>query len=345
MRQPKHCPSTDQHGFALASVLWLMAGLSIVVALVADAALSSKQRVAQLRERTDFIQQSLNTRAAILYRLSASRPSNSGLTDGVVTINTDSTPYQGQGRTWFQLQDVGGLISLNLVSRPLLASYLVQCGVQQDQTPALLDSLEDYIDSDNLRRINGAERETYTQSGQKEPRNSLLLSVQELWSVWGWAAHRAAIEKNTCTDHFTNYAISSGLGGTRVNPATAPGPVLKAMGYSSSIVDEILNRRATKDEAAIDNAQNASAASNLFDGAIYSLKTLHVRHRHQSLAWEMRYTLSLDSANPDRPWVVNQLQTGSQTSGPTLTDKIKLKPWPQQPPAVTTSDAARLLNL
>ena len=41
-------PRYRSQGFALAAVLWLMAGLSIVVVLVADAAKTSAERVAQL---------------------------------------------------------------------------------------------------------------------------------------------------------------------------------------------------------------------------------------------------------------------------------------------------------
>jgi hypothetical protein len=56
----------------------------------------------------------------------------------------------------------------------------------------------------------------------------------------------------------------------------------------------------------------------------------------------MQYTLSLDSANPDRPWTIVQLTTGVPNSTPF---KLNPLPWPQEPPAVTTSDAAKLLNL
>ena len=56
----------------------------------------------------------------------------------------------------------------------------------------------------------------------------------------------------------------------------------------------------------------------------------------------MEYTLTLDTANPDRPWTITQLTMGAP-QGTAI--KLNPLPWPQEPPAVTTSDAAKLLNL
>ena len=75
-------PRYRSQGFALAAVLWLMAGLSIVVVLVADAAKTSAERVAQLRERTEFIQSALSGRAQAEYWLSGARPRTADFFDG-----------------------------------------------------------------------------------------------------------------------------------------------------------------------------------------------------------------------------------------------------------------------
>lgn len=144
-------------GFALAAVLWLLAGLSIVVALVADSARTSAERVAQLRERTDFVRDSLSARSQVQYWLSASRPRAADYFDGTSVVLADGTPYLIGKSNIVQIQDHGGLINLNKVNRELMSRFLVECGVPADRTSYLMDALEDYTDSDDLRRINGAE--------------------------------------------------------------------------------------------------------------------------------------------------------------------------------------------
>ena len=336
--------STKEHGFALAAVLWLMAGLSIVVALVGDAAFTAKHRVAKLREPTDFLQSVISTRAQLQYRLSASRPTSAGLTDGVTVIWTDNTTYQAYPNSMVQIQDQGGLISLNVISRPLMTAYLEKCGVPTDKIAPLLDSLDDYTDSDNLTRINGAERETYSQNGKKGPRNSPLLSVAELWSVWGWSAWRQTLEKSGCAEYFTTHGQAS-MAGVRINAATAPAPVLRAMGLNEDAVQDIVTARGDAEAVAVRAAQMASNAGNIFGATAFSLKALRIRHSHPTGPWVMTYSLNLDAGNPDAPWTLGQLAIGAAPVTAAAVGKLTPRPWPQEPPAVTTSDAAKLLNL
>ena len=98
MTKSLHKKNTS-HGFALAAVLWLMAGLSIVVALIADTTQASAERVAQLRERTDFVQSALSARANAQYWLSASRLRSSDFFDGAYSVRADNTPYKIDTKT------------------------------------------------------------------------------------------------------------------------------------------------------------------------------------------------------------------------------------------------------
>lgn len=337
-------PNPAQQGFALAAVLWLIAGLTIVVALVGDAALTAKQRMAQLRERTDFTQSAISTRAELQYRLSASRPSSAGLTDGITLIWTNDTPYQARPHSVVHMQDHGGLIKLNGLNRELLSNYLQNCGVPTDKTESLIDALEDYTDNDHLTRINGAERETYALQGKKPPRNSPLLAVPEIWSVFGWDAYRQTLTDNQCANHFTTYHLAS-LMGSQINLATAPGAVLKARGLTEEAVQDIENAKGDPQALAERAAQVNANTGSLFGAGVYSLKHLRIRHTHPTGPWVMEYTLSLDIANPDRPWTITQLTMGTSGASPRKLGKLAPLTWPQEVPAQTTSDAAKLLNL
>lgn len=301
--------AAQQQGYALAAVLWLLAGLSMVVALVNDSAVTAKERVAMLRDRINFMQTSINARAQIQYRLSASMATPGGLHDGSTIISTDRTLYQIGDNHWVTLQDSGGLLNLNHFDPDLLSRHLQNCGVPPEQSPALLDALQDYTDSDNLSRINGAESDVYTWNKQPPPRNSALLSSAEVWNIWGWSKFRALIEKPTCFDSFTTWG-QSGFSGPRLNLATATPALLKASGLNDQVIQDIESARSNPDQLATRAAQNSQ--SGIFGGSIFSTKTLHVQHKHPFAPWTLSYILAIQSDNPDRPWTVTQIRFSSQ---------------------------------
>lgn len=330
-------------GFALAAVLWLMAGLSIVVVLVADAAKTSAERVAQLRERTEFIRSALSGRAQAEYWLSGARPRTADFFDGAAVVMADDTPYQTDANSTISLQDHGGLIDLNTVNSELLTNFLVGCGVPVDKTPFLIDALADYTDSDNLQRLNGAERDTYTTEGKPPPRNSPLLSEAEVWDVYGWNPYRTTFEHNGCEKSFTIHGETNMLGSS-LNLATAPAPVLKAAGLNGELIQDVVAARGDPVKVAERIAQNNAllGTGGMFGGAggKQVQKVLRVTHRHPTGPWRMTYTLTLDPENDDRPWSISQPSINAE---PASTGKLPPLPWPNQPPASTPSDVSRFM--
>ncbi|ART50783.1 hypothetical protein CBP34_02610 [Acidovorax carolinensis] len=336
-------PSRSQ-GFALAAVLWLMAGLSIVVVLVADAAKTSAERVALLRERTEFIQSALSGRAQAEYWLSGARPRTADFFDGAAVVMADNTPYRIDANSTISIQDHGGLIDLNNVNSELLTNFLLGCGVSVEKTAYLIDALADYTDSDNLQRLNGAERDTYTAEGKPPPRNSPLLSESEVWDVYGWGQYRTTFEHNGCENSFTIHGETTMLGSS-LNLATAPAPVLKAAGLNDELIQDIVTAREDPVKVAERLAQNNAllGAGGMFGGAggKQVQKVLRVTHRHPTGPWRITYTLTLDPENDDRPWSISQPSIGAE---PASVGKLPPLPWPNQPPASTPSDVSRFLS-
>jgi len=334
-----------QKGFALAAVLWLMAGLSIVLALVADATKATAERVAQLRERTGFVRSALGGRAQAEYWLSAARPRTADFFDGTNAVMADNTPYQIDAHSTIALQDNGGLIDLNRADSAILTNFLIGCGVSAERAPYLIDALADYVDSDNLQRLNGAERDTYTLHGLPPPRNSLLLSQPEVWDVYGWKPYRQDFERNGCDRSLTVYGEASMLG-ISLNLATAPAPVLKAAGLNEELINDIVTARGDPAKVAERVAQNNEllGTGGLFGGAggKQVQKVLRVTHRHSTGPWKMTYVLTLDPENDDRPWSVTQPVMEAELPP---VDKISILPWPNQPPLSQPVDAARRLPL
>lgn len=329
-----------QAGFALAAVLWLLAGLSIVVALIADAAHTSAERIAQLRERTDFLRVALSAQAQAEYWLSATRPRAADFTDGATSVMVDNRFYQVGEDSLIALQDVGGLVDLNTANPTRLVQFLVVCGVPPDQTSRLVDTLADYIDTDNLQRINGAEADSYQMAGLPAPRNRPLLAPGELWDVIGWAAHRATMEKSGCIQAMTTEGEATIFGNRGANLATAPPPVLRAAGLPDETVQDIDNARGNPALVAerIAEANALTGASGGFAGmgGNQSQKTLRVTHRSLKGPWQITYTLVLDPDDNDRPWTIKQSHLQG-VSAPK--DRIQALPWPSEAPATTPGNA------
>ena len=344
MKAARHYSKNLQpfRGFALAAVLWLMAGLSIVVALVADAAKTSAERVAQLRERTEFIRSALTGRAQAQYWLSAARPRTADFFDGYSSVLADGTPYQTDAHNIQSIQDHGGLINISAINRELTIRFLQGCGVPPEKTAYLIDALEDYTDSDDLSRINGAERDTYTAAGLPPPRNGPLLSEEEIWDVYGWAPYRNSFKANGCNNSFTIHGQTNMLGYS-LNLATAPASVLKAAGLNEDIIQDIVITRSDPQETTERVAQNNEllGSSGLFGGAggKQVQKTLRVVHRHPTGPWRMTYTLTLDPENDDRPWSITQPVIDSEIA----TGKLRALPWPKLPVTSTPSNASQIL--
>ena len=84
----------------------------------------------------------------------------------------------------------GGRLNLNWIvagENPqhleVLRKYLENKGVDLNERDHMIDCLLDWVDADNLVRLNGAEEEP----GYKPPNRGRLLSIDELKNVRGWA--------------------------------------------------------------------------------------------------------------------------------------------------------------
>lgn len=136
----------------------------------------------------------------------------------------------------------GGRLNLNWIvsgENPqrleLLRRYLEVKGVDLNERDRMIDCLLDYIDPDDLPRLNGAESEPGYQ-----PKNSLLQRIDELKLVKGWEKFTA--QTNWDAD-FTLY--SSGP----VDLTSASREVLLSLpGFNEQIADRFLEYRRGTDQ-------------------------------------------------------------------------------------------------
>ncbi|MBL8629651.1 MAG: general secretion pathway protein GspK [Rhodospirillaceae bacterium] len=104
------------------------------------------------------------------------------------SLQFDGTPYQVQSHPDFYLRiyDGRGLVNLNGFSQPQVRRLLMQFQLSEQQRNSLADTLEDYIDRDDLTRISGAEAQDYKRVNRPPPSNALLVTPMEAQSVLGW---------------------------------------------------------------------------------------------------------------------------------------------------------------
>ena len=319
--------ATRDQGFALAAALWLLAGLALVVSLVNDAALSSAERVRQLRERADFVRSSLATRANMLYFLSQATPQAAGYSASYGMLLADETPYKLDPLSVVRIQDLGGLVNLNRFERSIMERLMQSCGVEPDQIPFLIDALEDYTDVDDLQRINGAEKATYETLGKAAPRNSALLSVEEAWQVHGWARYKASWASNGCARALTTHQSNN----STVNFATAPPMVLRAAGLDEASANDIVSSRSSAEKTAerLDLANSQTGNSGMFGAGGGGVKgDLRVTHEHATLPWVMAYNFKFDLNGNDKPWSFSQPVISARQYSPVLPSSAAL-PWPK----------------
>jgi general secretion pathway protein K len=92
----------------------------------------------------------------------------------------------GNGIFRVRLIDEGGKINLNRVDEATLRNILTNLGVDEPRRSVLVDSILDWIDSDNLHRVNGAESDYYQSlSPGYTAKDAAFDTVEELLWVRG----------------------------------------------------------------------------------------------------------------------------------------------------------------
>lgn len=150
----------------------------------------------------------------------------------------------------------GGRLNLNWIlagENPdrleLLRKFLEIKGVELNDRDRMIDTLLDWVDPDNLVRLNGAETD-----GDYQPANTFLTRVDDLKRVKGWEDFTAQPGWDE------NFTVNSGNdpGNAPIDLAWAPRDVLLALpGVTEPMADQFLQLRAGPDgiEGTEDDAQ------------------------------------------------------------------------------------------
>ena len=221
-------------------------------------------------------------------------------------IALDGQAYHGLGKAEFSLQDESGLISLSMHSAELLQGLLNYFDVSVAEHPALLAKFEDYIDLDNLSRLNGAEEEAYLDQGYNDgPTNRLLRSVNEMQSVLGWDKLKSIWTSQQWAS-LTTVATVTGL----PNMNFAPLAVLRSVpGFNLAAAERIISTRRITPFLSSQQVYDASGVRLLNDGdAIMRLtpsEYLRLTLWYTGAKRQRQIHLTLTATTNDgKPWII-----------------------------------------
>jgi general secretion pathway protein K len=171
-----------QRGWALISVLWALAILTMLVAAAQTLSFSSAQRERRALDaaRADAVLDASVVRAVL--GITDPRPRMRWRVDGVAQA------FGLDGQTiHVTVQDEFGRIDLNAADGSLLNQLLRSAGLSEDGADALTDNILDWRTlSSDFRRLHGASAADYAKAGLAwRPRYGAFQSVDELRLVLG----------------------------------------------------------------------------------------------------------------------------------------------------------------
>lgn len=194
-----------QRGFILAATLWTLAIMFIVVGIfhsyVQQKLQVGIQAKANLQQRLDRH----STGQTLLYFLASSRMTRAGMTftqqpdedfineDGLLIsdavgdeLTLDSSIYRGIGETRFAVQELSGLLAINVPNPLDLVMIIDKYDSNRVARTQLISRLQDYIDANARVSLSGAEQDDYARRQLPLPTNDYLRSEAELFRVMGW---------------------------------------------------------------------------------------------------------------------------------------------------------------
>lgn len=296
---------SSQRGFVLVLTLWLLTFITI-------AAVYFDQRVTRARELAGNSQKMAQlaidmagTRAEMLYRLSTTPMSVHGLGPAPErAVALDDSAYRGDGETVVRLQDSRGLFNLNLAADDAIERFLGLLGVEPARRLAMIDTLRDYIDNDNLRRLNGAEAKDYEAAGLPPPRNDKLRTPFEPLRIMGWR-DRTELWKD---GRMPRLLTTSGYASAN-NPNTAPPEVLATLPGMTALAAKLAIER--RKQAPIQSGDELALLSgiprDLLQFKVIALPAPSVRITQSApgLPWQLQYAVELTPLGTDSPWHID----------------------------------------
>jgi type II secretory pathway component PulK len=182
-------------GFALVTILWIIVAITVIGTVVMS---SAREALALSHNRIAIFQQQWQAEACIETALAliddlratpegGSRPPNLHHHFSEVKWNAVGLECR------LQVEPAGSRIDLEAVDESMLRHLLSSMGYGTERADRMVDAFLDWVDPDDVRRPQGAEREWYDSRQRARPRNGPLRSPAELLRIRGFEAETALV--------------------------------------------------------------------------------------------------------------------------------------------------------
>lgn len=225
----------SQHGIALIQVLIISIILTMLGIYISQTVRSQVATTYLMQQSNQVSLSAENVEAELLHTLLTNKRyvSKSSESNLVKKWNFYGKPFQYDDHTQITIQDMSSLLSLNYLNKRLATRLFEQLGYQGHEVRTFLDSLSDWKDKDELKRLNGAEKDYYQSIGVTGPRNGFLQSIDEVLSI-------KQSELLTITQWKRYFSLSLV---SKFNPMNAPETILKVFINNDEALKEVLELR------------------------------------------------------------------------------------------------------
>lgn len=245
----------NKRGSVLIAVLWTIALVAVLAALLASEVRLNSQVVFRQKQMLSTWADTLSTLRMAEMELMLQRmpPAPGAPQTGPEQEKNKKPAYLLDGRECtlsypapenmaVRIYDHAGKINLRRIKKSQMRRLLEKLlGTDVQEIRSLLDAWQDWLDRDDLKRLNGAEKDYYASLDPPyRPRNGSLETVEELLLIKGFAR---AFEGVNLHAAFTVYGTH-----TKVNPNLATAETLRLLpGLDEEAINIILARRETED--------------------------------------------------------------------------------------------------
>lgn len=183
----------------------------------------------------------------------------------------------GEGGYWVRVLDEGGKININAADEGYLRQTFTNLKFDMEFSQLIVDTIQDWRDSDSLVRLHGAENDYYLALPIPYPaKDGFFHTPEELLLVRGVTpALFYGREGPALRDLFTVYST----GGNSVNPLTASPLVLQAMyGMDPDMIAQLVQRRSEANGANLAGLFPQGSAVNMSLPQIVTIESIGYRN-------------------------------------------------------------------